>query len=381
MTDSLVLPPLSLYIHIPWCIKKCPYCDFNSHEYKTIPEDDYVGKLLEDLRQDLHWVQGRKLCSIFFGGGTPSLFSAESIAVILCEVEKLIGFEAEIEITLEANPGTFEQDKFRGFRAAGINRLSIGIQSFQDAQLNALGRVHSAAEAERAVAVAKSAGFDNINLDLMHGLPKQSLAAAMRDLEMAVQLEPQHISWYQLTIEPNTLFYRQPPVLPLEEALLGIQVQGLQYLTANGYQQYEVSAFARDAKASRHNNNYWQFGDYLGIGAGAHGKVSDTDSGKVIRRQKTRQPEHYLANSAAANFKQNIVDRDQLPLEFFMNALRLLDGVPTDYFQQRTGVELAAIIPRLNKLKERKLLTNTDSRLQTTELGLRFLNSVVGEFT
>jgi len=287
----LLLPPLSLYIHIPWCIRKCPYCDFNSHQANNdIPEAEYVAALCFDLEQDAALAQGRKLTSIFFGGGTPSMFSANAIAQILKDAEAIIGFEPDIEITLEANPGTFEQEKFSGFRAAGVNRLSIGIQSFNDAQLKLLGRVHGRDEALRAVDVAHKAGFDNINLDLMHGLPEQSVNDAKADLAQAIALAPEHISWYQLTIEQNTAFYSAPPILPVEDTLADIQDEGQALLAAAGYAQYEISAYAKNNQRARHNINYWQFGDYLGIGAGAHGKLRNQNKPALFAYGKLACP-------------------------------------------------------------------------------------------
>ena len=271
------LPPLSLYVHIPWCVRKCPYCDFNSHAAgPEIPEQAYIQRLISDLEQDLPLAQGRKLTSIFFGGGTPSLFSAEGIGRIITAAEERVGFEEEIEITLEANPGTVEQAKFSGFRSAGINRLSIGIQSFNDSHLSKLGRIHSGEQALAAVGTARRAGFENFNLDLMHGLSGQTLDEARRDIQLATDQGANHISWYQLTIEPNTEFYSRPPRLPEEEVLADIQQMGMELLQDRGYSQYEVSAYARNGESSRHNLNYWQFGDYLGIGAGAHGKISQS---------------------------------------------------------------------------------------------------------
>lgn len=390
---SLVLPPLALYIHIPWCIRKCPYCDFNSHQANDdIPEQEYVAALRSDLQQDAALAQGRKLTSIFFGGGTPSILSAAAIAQILIDAEHIIGFEPDIEITLEANPGTFEQEKFRGFRTAGVNRLSIGIQSFNDVQLKALGRVHGRDEALRAIAVARMAGFDNINLDLMHGLPQQSLEDAQADLAQAIALAPEHISWYQLTIEQNTHFYSAPPVLPEEEILADIQDAGLAQLAAAGYEQYEVSAYARDKKCARHNINYWQFGDYLGIGAGAHGKITLLAQQQIIRLWKTRLPKHYLAGehkiTAHVGSHQNsyagggeVLTVEALPLEFLMNGLRLNEGVPARYFSERTGLSLNALQPQWQQLEQQKLVEIAADNLRTTNLGRRFLNRVLQVYT
>lgn len=390
---SLSLPPLALYIHIPWCIRKCPYCDFNSHAFDDdLPEESYVAALRADLQQDLPLVQGRKLTSIFFGGGTPSVFSAPAIAKILQDAEQLVGFEKDIEITLEANPGTFEQERFKGFRAAGVNRLSIGIQSFNDVQLKLLGRVHGRDEALRAVDVARKAGFNNINLDLMHGLPQQSVEDAMADLTQAIALEPEHLSWYQLTIEQNTHFYSAPPVLPHEEILADIQDEGLQKLAAAGYEQYEVSAYARDKKYARHNINYWEFGDYLGIGAGAHGKITQPEKNQIMRLWKTRLPKHYLEGQGriAAHIGDHLnsfcgggekLEPASLPLEFLLNALRLNDGVPAAFFSQRTGLPLSALEPQWAALTKKGLVEMRADRLTTTPLGRRFLNNVLEAYT
>lgn len=392
---SLQLPPLALYIHVPWCIRKCPYCDFNSHQANNdIPEVDYINALRFDLQQDQLLAQGRKLTSIFFGGGTPSMLSAAAIGQILDDAENIIGFAPDIEITLEANPGTFEQEKFSGFRAAGVNRLSIGIQSFNDQQLKLLGRVHGRDEALRAVGVAHSAGFDNLNLDLMHGLPEQSVAAAQADLQQAIDLGPEHLSWYQLTIEQNTAFYSAPPVLPEEEILADIQDAGIELLAAAGYEQYEISAYARYNKRARHNLNYWEFGDYLGIGAGAHGKISFPAENKIIRLWKTRLPKHYLdavnSQKISTNLQghQNVfgggsdlLTAESLSLEFMMNALRLNEGVPAAWFSARTGLDLDYIKPVWTQLIAQGLLINEGTRLAVTPLGQRFLNRVLGFFT
>jgi putative oxygen-independent coproporphyrinogen III oxidase len=389
---SLSLPPLALYIHIPWCIRKCPYCDFNSHQADhSLPEEAYVKALSFDLQQDQILAQGRKLTSIFFGGGTPSLLSAKAIENILSDAEKQIGFASDIEITLEANPGTFEQEKFSGFRSAGVNRLSIGIQSFQDRQLDLLGRVHNGDEALRAVDVARKAGFDNLNLDLMHGLPEQNLEAAVTDLQQAIDLAPEHISWYQLTIEQNTAFYSQPPILPDEEILVDIQDAGLEILSGEGYKQYEVSAYARDKKQAQHNLNYWQFGDYLGIGAGAHGKITQPD--RIFRLWKTRLPKHYLESAASAKISTNLMGHQNvfgggsdvlndasLPLEFMMNALRLSQGVPSNLFFQRTGVEFSRIENVWKNLTEQNFVEMIDGYIRPTPLGYRYLNRILQAF-
>ena len=391
---SLLLPTLALYIHVPWCIRKCPYCDFNSHQANhDLPEQDYVDALRLDLQQDQVLAQGRKLTSIFFGGGTPSLLSAIAISQILLDAEKIIGFESDIEITLEANPGTFEQEKFSGFYAAGVNRLSIGIQSFQDKQLQLLGRVHGRDEALRAVAIARKAGFTNINLDLMHGLPEQSPELAQADLQQAIDFSPEHISWYQLTIEPNTAFYSAPPVLPEDEILCDIQDAGLDLLLAHNFQQYEVSAYTRNQQQAKHNLNYWQFGDYLGIGAGAHGKITRMVDNQIFRIWKTRLPQHYLAAAASdllpTKFSLHansflgggdLLNEQSLPVEFMMNALRLSQGVPQDFFHHRTGLDWSVVQTIWSQLEAKQLVIKKDGRIATTELGQRYLNRVLQAF-
>jgi len=388
---SLILPPLSLYIHIPWCIRKCPYCDFNSHQANNdIPEADYVAALRLDLQQDAILAQGRKLTSIFFGGGTPSMFSANAIAQIIEDATTIIGFEPDIEITLEANPGTFEQEKFSGFRRAGVNRLSIGIQSFNDIQLKLLGRVHGRDEALRAVNVARNAGFDNINLDLMHGLPEQSVEDAKTDLAQAIALSPEHISWYQLTIEKNTEFYSAPPILPIEDTLADIQDEGQSMLAQAGYEQYEISAYAKNKNRARHNINYWEFGDYLGIGAGAHGKITQPEQDRIIRLWKTRLPKHYLETATSNKISTNlsghqnvfgggsdILSPESLPLEFLMNVLRLNDGTPTKYLSDRTGLQVTSLEPQWTELTQKGLVEVIGGNLRPTEFGRRFLNRVL----
>lgn len=377
----LCLPPLSLYIHIPWCVRKCPYCDFNSHAADgALPEHDYVAALTADLHADLHWVRGRHLTSIFFGGGTPSLFSARAIGDILAAVDAAIGIDMDVEITLEANPGTFEQQKFRNYRYAGVNRLSIGIQTFNDIHLKALGRIHDSADAINAVAFARAAGFDNVNLDLMHGLPAQTPQQAEADLRQAVALGPSHLSWYQLTIEANTAFHRAPPPLPSEDTLEAIQATGMEVLETAGFEQYEVSAYARDGRQSVHNRNYWEFGDYLGVGAGAHGKTTDLETGRILRSRKTRRPQDYLSRAGKACVDVSAVAATDLPLEFMLNALRLNTGVSATYFAERTGIALAEIKPRLQQLVARGLLEPSLHRFTPTALGRRFLNDVLAVF-
>ncbi|MEY8262974.1 MAG: radical SAM family heme chaperone HemW, partial [Bermanella sp.] len=320
-TSSLQLPPLALYIHVPWCVRKCPYCDFNSHQAPaSLPEQDYVQALLDDLRGDAHWVQGRKIESIFIGGGTPSMLSVQAYEDLFSGLKQQLDFAADIEITLEANPGTFEAEKFAGYRKLGINRLSIGIQSFQDPQLKKLGRIHSAQQATAAVQMAIDAGFDNFNLDLMHGLPGQDLALALSDLRQAIALKPSHISWYQLTIEPNTEYFKYPPKLPQDETLWDIQEAGQALLAEHGFQQYEISAYAQEQRQARHNINYWQFGDYLGIGAGAHGKITLPNDNKIVRSNKTRLPKDYLNRAKIHSVNVSDIEMTDRHLEFFMNA-------------------------------------------------------------
>ena len=378
---SLILPPLSLYVHIPWCVKKCPYCDFNSHKQQgQLPEDAYIDALLADLSASKHLSQNRKVHSIFIGGGTPSLLSPKAFDTLLSQVEQQLGFDGDIEITMEANPGTAEQSKFKGFRAAGINRLSIGVQSFNDLQLQALGRIHNSDQAKLAMAMARKAGFDNVNLDLMHGLPGQSQADAMADLDQALALGSEHLSWYQLTIEPNTEFYNRPPTLPVDEALAEIQDLGLSKLSEHGMNQYEVSAYSRPGRASQHNLNYWRFGDYLGIGAGAHGKISQAQTGTIERQWKTRQPEHYLNPDKDFAAGRRELNRDELPLEFMMNALRLNHGVSAGLFEQRTGLNINEIDSPLNELRDKGLMQADSSRLQASPLGQRFLNDILAYF-
>ncbi len=377
----LQLPPLSLYVHIPWCVRKCPYCDFNSHQAaEEIPERAYVDALIDDLKADLSWVQGRKLHSIFFGGGTPSLFSGRAIGEILTAVEHQIGFEEDIEITLEANPGTFEQHKFSNFRSAGINRLSIGIQSFSSHHLERLGRIHDGSQALQAIATARAAGFSNFNIDLMHGLPDQTIDEAAADIKLAIDNGAQHISWYQLTIEPNTEFYSRPPPLPNDDRLADIQQAGMNLLHGNDFAQYEVSAFALSSQTSKHNINYWQFGDYLGIGAGAHGKITLPESGVVMRSSKTRQPDKYLARIDSFMAQNRAIAADEMALEFMMNGLRLVDGVPVEYFSPRTGLALSGIETQISDLQRKGLMEMDDSRYRTTKLGYQFLNTVLQQF-
>ena len=374
----LFLPPLALYVHIPWCVRKCPYCDFNSHAAgESLPEEAYVQALIRDLDSEQPYAQGRRLTSIFFGGGTPSLFSAESIGRIIQAARRRIGFDGDIEITLEANPGTFEQEKFSAFHSVGVNRLSIGVQSFNDLHLQRLGRIHSAEQAINAVGMARQAGFENFNLDLMHGLPGQTESEALNDLQQAIELQPTHISWYQLTIEQNTEFYRHPPTLPEEDILENIYEKGLEKLQSSNYFQYEISAFCRDNKKSAHNVNYWAFGDYIGIGAGAHGKITLPDEQRIIRLSKTRHPSDYLGRENSFIAKCNNISTDELPLEFMMNALRLTDGVEREFYPDRTGTAFSHIEQKYHELIAMGLIENNPEKICTTKKGHRFLNSVL----
>ena len=372
--------PLSLYVHIPWCVRKCPYCDFNSHEQKgELPEQAYIDALLEDLRSDVEAAQGRPIQSVFFGGGTPSLFSPAAIGCFLEQADRLVPFAADVEITLEANPGTVDSSRFAGYRAAGVNRLSLGIQSLADDRLAALGRIHGRAEGLAAVEAARAAGFDNFNLDLMYALPGQSLAQAEAELRELLALQAPHVSWYQLTLEPNTLFYQRPPQLPDDDAIGDIMDMGLAVLAEHGYRQYEISAHAQPGRECRHNLNYWRFGDYLGIGAGAHAKLTQAD-GRILRSARQRHPQRYLQDAADRLSSTRALSRDELPIEFMLNALRLNRGVPAALFEARAGLPLSAIAPLLQLARERELLEPDPQRLQPTPLGRRFLNDLLALF-
>ena len=371
---------LGLYIHLPWCEKKCPYCDFNSHERERIPEKRYVEALLRDLDYDAALADGREITSIFIGGGTPSLFSATAIACLLEGIARRLALSASVEITLESNPGSAEAGKFAGFRDAGVNRLSLGIQSFTDTSLGALGRVHDSSQALRAVEAARSAGFDNLNLDLMHGLPAQTVEGALADLRQALSVGPEHLSWYQLTIEPNTRFYRDPPLLPVEDTLASVEREGGAMLADGGFRRYEVSAYAREERACRHNLGYWHFGDYLALGAGAHGKITQSDGG-IWRYAKTRQPEAYLtAKPGQHTSKRRLLAAEELPGEFMLNALRLDAGVAVAHFSRATGLPLDTIRPTVAALVDEGLLVPDTGLLRATALGQRFLDDVVGRF-
>lgn len=381
MSQAIILPPLSLYIHIPWCVRKCPYCDFNSHAVQnTLPEAEYINALLADLATEKDRVYQRPIQSIFIGGGTPSLFSAHSLEQLINNIAKQFSLADNIEITLEANPGTAEQQKFADYYQLGINRLSIGVQSFHSTQLQALGRIHSAQEAIHAAAMAHKAGFTRLNLDLMHGLPQQTPQQAIADLQQAIALQPDHLSWYQLTIEPNTAYWSHPPILPEDEALWAIQEQGQALLAEQGYQQYEISAYAKSASAqAKHNLNYWTFGDFIGIGAGAHGKLTHPD-GTIYRNWKTRVPKDYLAANGQFQAGQRQLTEAELPIEFMMNALRLTEGVPTNYFQERTYLPLTSIATICAKAQQAGLLASDEKRLVATSQGLLFLNNLLEYF-
>ena len=371
---------LSLYVHIPWCVRKCPYCDFNSHaESGELPEQDYLGALIADLDLDRPAAQHRELRSIFFGGGTPSLLSPQTIGAILEAASIRFAFAPAIEITLEANPGTTEQQRFKDFRSAGINRLSLGIQSLNPQHLKTLGRIHDRDQAINAVQQARKAGFENINLDLMHGLPSQSVDDAANDLNAALALEPEHLSWYQLTIEPNTEFYKRPPQLPEDDTLAAIQERGFELLADAGFEHYEVSAFCRPGRASLHNINYWQFGDYIGIGAGAHGKFTHSD-GRIVRTRKTRLPKDYLASSGKCDRNNEMIAQEALPFEFMMNALRLNNGFAKELFTERTGLPWQMVAHKVELLIGRGLLAQAADIVAPTALGQRFLNDVLAEF-
>ncbi len=398
----MALPPLALYIHIPWCVRKCPYCDFNSHEAREpAPEPRYIDALVADLEAALPLIWGRKVYTVFFGGGTPSVFSAEGIERIIAAVRARVPLASDAEITLEANPGTFEADKFRAFRAAGVNRLSVGIQSFNPRHLKALGRIHDAAQARAAIEIARR-NFDNFNLDLMYGLPQQSVDEARADIAAALAFAPPHLSAYHLTLEPNTYFHRYPPPLPDEDAAAEMQEAVEQLLAAAGYEHYETSAFSRRGASvasagsnegcdlppsafrltyqCRHNLNYWRFGDYLGIGAGAHSKLSFAD--RIVRQMRYKQPKQYMENAAAGSAiqEQHDVAANEIGCEFMMNALRLNQGIPAALFEERTGMPLTVVLKELDAAGRRGLITRDALRLTPTALGRRFLNDLLQLF-
>ena len=374
------LPPLSLYIHFPWCVRKCPYCDFKSHEAKSpIPEENYLDALRADLESALPQIWGRRVLTVFIGGGTPSLLSAAGLDRLLSDIRALLSLDAAAEITMEANPGTFETDKFKSFRDSGINRLSIGIQSFSSEHLKLLGRIHNGDEAKRAVEIAH-AYFDNFNLDLMYALPLQSLEQAQQDIETAIAFAPPHLSLYHLTMEPNTIFAKYPPALPDDEASADMQDMIEQLTSAAGYQHYEVSAYAQAGRQSRHNLNYWQFGDYLGIGAGAHSKISFPN--RIVRQARYRQPQAYIDHALQRQpvHEQHEIGRRELGFEFMLNALRLTDGFPPYLFAERTGMPIIAIDKLLQEAESKGLLYRDHAVVKPTELGCRFLNDLQGLF-
>lgn len=374
--------PLSLYIHIPWCIRKCPYCDFNSHQAPDeLPESRYIETLLADLRQEMEEVNGRVFSSIFIGGGTPSLFTANSISRLLEGINELNPLPEDIEITLEANPGTFEQQRFTDYRKAGINRLSIGIQSYNTVHLKTLGRVHSSSEALNAAAIAKQVGFDNFNLDIMFGLPEQNINEAISDLQQAIDCEPSHLSWYQLTLEPNTLFHHQQPTLPDHDYLWKMQNEGQRLLKSSNYQQYEVSAYSQKNKQCRHNRNYWEFADYIGIGAGAHGKITQENS-IIHRYQKYRQPKQYMEKAQIDEFRTAIkpLQEKDLPFEFMLNALRLKHGVPKSLYEHRTGQLWSSVESIVRQAERSNLVAQQEGKLLCTKQGWRFLDNTLSLF-
>jgi oxygen-independent coproporphyrinogen-3 oxidase len=375
-----ILPPLSLYIHVPWCVRKCPYCDFNSHEARgELPEAAYIDALIADLDHALPLVWGRRVHTIFVGGGTPSLLSAGGVEALLSGVRARVPLVADAEITLEANPGTFESDKFAGFRAAGVNRLSLGIQSFDPTHLKALGRIHDGAQALRAIDSARE-HFQNFNIDLMYGLPGQTIDQAQADIARALDEKPPHLSVYHLTIEPNTYFHRYPPVLPDADVASDMQ-DAIEALTREaGYEHYETSAYARPGKRARHNLNYWTYGDYLGIGAGAHSKVSFID--RIVRQVRYRQPREYMTQAFAGTPEQSeheVAPRD-IPFEFMMNALRLTDGFSISLFSERAGLPLVAALRGLGEAEQRGFIVRDHERVVPTELGRRFLNDLLQIF-
>ena len=376
------LPPLSLYIHTPWCEKKCPYCDFNSYaEKQALPEFQYVQALIADLNCDLPYVGSREVMSVFVGGGTPSLLSAEAIASVLEKLRACVPLSVDAEITLEANPGSADAEKFVAFREAGVNRLSLGVQSLNNDMLHRLGRVHDAQQARAAFVVARRAGFDNINIDLMFALPQQSFEQGVADIEQVLALEPEHISYYQLTIEPNTLFYARPPELPDDELAWRLETHAQELLCNAGYTRYEVSSYARAGYRCKHNLNYWCFGDYLGVGCGAHAKLTVAGGG-ILRLEKHRHPNFYLNayDTLAFCARRRHVTTDEVVFEFMLNALRLIDGFDKSVFKTRTGVDLQSVELRFVELEERGMIERDRDRVRTTALGMRFLNEVQSAF-
>ena len=386
--QSMQLPPLSLYVHMPWCVRKCPYCDFNSHVApESIPQQQYVDVLLEDLALDAGAAQGRALVSVFFGGGTPSLFAPEQVARFLEGARSLVPFAPDAEVTLEANPGTVEHGRFSGYRDAGINRVSLGAQTFNADHLRTLGRIHGSGDIARAVEEVRGAGIDNFNLDLMYGLPAQTLQQALGDLDAALALEPTHISHYQLTLEPGTVFYHRPPPLPDSDAIWQMQLVCQERLAARGYQHYEVSAYARAGRRSRHNLNYWQFGDYIGIGAGAHGKLTWLASAEraqpaIVRSARVKQPREFLRRSATERISDRFeVAAADVPFEYMLNVLRLTDDFAEADFEARTGLPFATLARDIDEAQRKRLVQRVGAgRWKVSELGQRFLNDLQGQF-
>ncbi|CZI98630.1 TPA: radical SAM family heme chaperone HemW [Legionella pneumophila subsp. pneumophila] len=371
--------PLSLYIHIPWCIRKCPYCDFNSHKSPDVlPEHQYIQALIEDLKTDISSYNTREINSIFIGGGTPSLFSAEAYNNLFNELKRILPFAKNIEITMEANPGTVEQHRFTDYRQSGINRLSLGIQSFNPNHLKILGRIHDEKQAHSAIDTARKAGFDNLNLDIMHSLPNQSVTQGLQDLKTALSYQPEHLSWYQLTIEPNTVFYKHTPPLPSEEEDYLLEEQGFTLLHNSGYHRYEISAFSKPEKQARHNINYWLFGDYLGIGAGAHGKM--TTPNEIIRTRKHRQPKDYLDNEKPYLAARETITGKELLFEFMLNTTRLEQSISLELFTTATGLELNQLLPLLKLANKKQLINLTDTHWQVTPLGRQYTNDLQALF-
>lgn len=373
-------PPLSLYAHFPWCVRKCPYCDFNSYTlHGSLPEEQYVAALMEDMEQQAREAAGRALISVFLGGGTPSLFSPAAIERVLSAAREIFGFAEDVEITLEANPGTIERGRFAEYRVAGINRVSLGAQSFDRGALEGLGRIHSPEETCRAAEELHAAGLENFNLDLMYALPGQDERGAIEDIERAIALAPAHLSHYQLTIEAGTVFAAMPPTLPSDDAAADILAACQERLAAAGFVQYETSAYAREGRHARHNCNYWTFGDYLGVGAGAHGKLTDPARGRIVRTTQTREPRRYLAAPPASLTRKTVEARD-LPFEFMLNALRLTEGFEAGLFETRTGLNWSAVEPILRKLQALGLMSRAETRWKPTPLGARFLNDLLVRF-
>ena len=372
MNNFLELPPLALYIHYPWCVKKCPYCDFNSHEGSI--HNGYIKALLKDLDDDLKFIQNRKIHSIFIGGGTPSLMSIEDAYELFDGLNERLSISKNIEITLEANPGTFEVEKFSEFRKVGINRLSVGVQSFKDNQLKFLGRIHSGGDALRAISEAKKVGFDNLNIDLMYGLKDQTIDMCLEDVMQAIELKPSHISFYQLTLEPNTLFAKYPPKLPIDEKIWDMGEQGAALLNQNGFRQYEVSAYSE--RPSEHNINYWKFGDYIGIGAGAHGKITDVESQQIFRTLKPKSPKEYLSKMQAGVDISTKKEVDNVAFEFMLNSLRLKDGFSSSLFESRTGLLIKSLSSELGRAENLGLLENKNNWIKPTSKGFNFLNEL-----